>query len=310
MGEPFTTATSAKAAPSAARRIPFPRERQLVLDGLYLGRDKPMMHGLLELDITRARRVLRQHRAATGEAISLTAFLLSCIGKAVAAHPQVHALRDWAGRLVLFDEVDAATIVEVNVEGRPFALAHVLRGIHRRSVRDLHDELRAVQAAGVRSLSPGLRVASALFLRAPGPLRRLGYRAALGFPDFAKRHTGTVLVTAVGMFGGGAGWGLSAPGIHNLSIVIGGIAAQPPAPGTPAPHETLRVTVSANHELVDGAPLARFVRDLAGLVEHAEGLVELAGHEAQPSAGDVPRVDPTSDVSRSPSPSLGEGAGG
>jgi hypothetical protein len=36
------------------RRVPFPPERCLVLDTLHLGRDKPMMHGLIELDVTRA----------------------------------------------------------------------------------------------------------------------------------------------------------------------------------------------------------------------------------------------------------------
>ena len=47
---------------SPFRRIAFPPERRLVLDTLYLGHRKPMMHGMLELDITRARRLLREHR--------------------------------------------------------------------------------------------------------------------------------------------------------------------------------------------------------------------------------------------------------
>jgi hypothetical protein len=37
-----------------ARRVGFPPERRLVLDTLYLGRHKPMMHGLIEVDVTRA----------------------------------------------------------------------------------------------------------------------------------------------------------------------------------------------------------------------------------------------------------------
>ena len=58
----------------------------------------------------------------------------------------IHALRDWRGRLVLFDDVDINTIVEVEVEGHRFPLAHVVRATNRRSVRELHDEIRAVQA--------------------------------------------------------------------------------------------------------------------------------------------------------------------
>lgn len=246
-----------------------------MLDTLHLGHRKPMMHGLLEFDVTRARHLLREHRESTGESLSFTAFLLACLGRSVAAHPEVHALRDWFGRVVLFDDVDATTIVEVEVEGRPFALAHVVRGINRRGVREISDEIRAVQGSGMRSLSSGMRAASRLFLRLPGSLRRSVYRALLQSPRFAKRHTGTLLVSSVGMFSGGAGWGFSAPGIHNLSVVVGGIASRAAAQaGESGPREVLCLTVSANHEVVDGAPLARFVHHLARQVESAKFLGE------------------------------------
>lgn len=270
----MTRTTDQAESGGRSRRIAFPPERRLVLDTLHLGHRKPMMHGLLELDVTLARQLLREHRARTGESLSLTAFLLACLGRAVAAHPQVHALRDWFGRVVLFDDVDATTIVEVDVDGRAFALAHVVRGINHRSVQEISDEIRAVQGAGTRSLSPAMRAGSRFFLRLPGFLRRSIYRVLLRFPQFAKRHTGTMLVSSVGMFSGGAGWGLSAPGLHNFSIIVGGIASRATtAPDEPGPREMLCLTVSANHELVDGAPLARFVRHLTKQVTSAEVLL-------------------------------------
>ncbi len=265
----------ASAQSSGFRRVAFPPERRLVLDTLHLGRNKPMMHGLFELDVTRARRLLREHRQTSGESLSFTAFVLSCIGRAVARHPEVHALRDWTGKVVVFEDVDATTIVEVEVDGRPFPLAHVLRAINRRSLRDLHEELRSVQSSGVRSLPKAARLGMRLLLSTPGFVRRPLYGAALRFPHLARRHTGTLLVSAVGMFSEGAsGWGLSAPGLHNLSIIIGGIARRPAADAAEAPRQVLCLTVSANHALVDGAPLARFARDLSRRVSDAEGLDE------------------------------------
>lgn len=226
-----------------------------------------MMHGLLELDVTRARAMLREHREHTGESLSFTAFVLACVGRAIAVHPEVHALRDWLGRSVLFEDVDATTIVEVEIEGRPFPMAHIVRAVNRRTVREIHDDLRSTKAAGLRSTSAGLRLAIQLILLLPGLLRRLVYRLLLRFPRLAKRRTGTVLLTAVGMFSGGAGWGFSAPGIHGLSIVVGGIAMR-------SSTEVLCLTVSADHDLIDGAPLARFVRDLRARIEAADGLAE------------------------------------
>ncbi len=256
----------------AHRREAFPPERRLVLDTLRLGHHKPMMHGLVEVDVTLARSLVRHHRERTGEALSFTAFVLAAVGKAVAAHPQVHALRDWLGRSVIFDDVDITTLVEVQVEGRAFALAHVVRAANRRTARDIHDEIRAVQAAGVRSVRPGLRLGTRIALWLPGALRRLVLRALLRSPRFAKRHTGTMLLTAVGMFGGGTAWGFSAPGIHGFAITIGGIATR--AAAGSEPREVLCLTVSADHEIVDGAPVARFVRDLRALLEAADQLAE------------------------------------
>ena len=257
-----------RASGSASRRVAFPRERRLVLDTLALGARRRMMHGLLEVDVTRARALLRAHRERTGEALSFTAFVLGCLGRAVAAHPEVHALRDWAGRLVLFEAVDVTVLVEVQVEGRPFALAHVVRDAHRRPLRELHAELRAVQAGGVGA---GQRRGFGALLLLPGPLRRLLFRALLRSPARAKAQAGTVLLSAVGMFGGGVGWGLSAPGLHGLSVIVGGIAPRPAPDGAPG-REVLCLTVSADHALVDGAPLARFVHALRTLLEEAHGV--------------------------------------
>lgn len=264
------------------RTVAFPKERRLVLDTLHLGHRKPMMHGLLEVDVSAARALLAAHKARSGEALSFTAFVLACLGRAAAAHPEVHGRRDWRGRIALFEHVDATVLVEVQVEGRPFALAHVMRETDRRGVRELSAELRAVQGGGLRSLSPAMRTASRSFLAVPGFLRRWIYGLLLRSPRFVARHTGTVLVTAVGMFGG-VGWGLSAPGLHDLSLVVGGIARRPNPEG-PA-REVLCLTISANHELVDGAPLARFGRRLTELLESAELVREALG-------ADVARVAP------------------
>lgn len=260
-----------------------------MLDTLHLGRGKPMMHGLVELDVTLAHRRLRAQRERDGGSPSLTAFFLHALGGALAHHPEVHARRDWRGRLVLFDEVDVTTIVEVEHEGRSFPYAHVLRGIDRRGPRALHDELRSVRERGMRTTSPAKRRATRALLALPSVVRRASYRALLAAPELAQRHTGSALVSAVGMFGSGAGYGLSAPGLHDLSVIVGGTTTRASTdPNDTAPREVLCVTVSANHAIVDGGPLARFVGELARRVAAAEGLdddIARASAQAPPRGG-------------------------
>jgi hypothetical protein len=87
----------------------------LVIDSARLGHRKHVMYGLLEVDVTHAPR-LREHKSRTGESLSFTAFILACLGRAIAANRGVLAYRDWRGRPVIFDDVDVTTMIEVEFE--------------------------------------------------------------------------------------------------------------------------------------------------------------------------------------------------
>jgi pyruvate/2-oxoglutarate dehydrogenase complex dihydrolipoamide acyltransferase (E2) component len=100
------------------------------------------MHGLLEVDVTEARRLLGDHQPP----LSMTAFVIAAVARAVATHPEVHAYRDWRGRLVRHRHVDVQTLVEVATAQGPFGLVHVVRDADVRGVADISAELRGVQA--------------------------------------------------------------------------------------------------------------------------------------------------------------------
>ncbi len=120
---------------------PFPSTRRLVTAGTRAGRRIVPMHGLFDVDISVARRLL----AESTPPLSLTAFVVASIGRAAAAHPQVHAYRDWRGRLVEHRHVDVQTLVEVSTSSGPFGLVHVVRDADVRSVAEISAELRSVK---------------------------------------------------------------------------------------------------------------------------------------------------------------------
>ena len=84
---------------------------------------------------------------------------------------------------------------------------------------------------------------------------------------------GTVGITAVGMFGEGqGGWGIST-GAHVLDLVVGSTAWKPAVvEGRIEPREILNLTVVFDHDVIDGAPAARFTRRLVELIESGCGL--------------------------------------
>ena len=101
-------------------------------------------------------------------------------------------------------------------------------------------------------------------------------------PHTSKQYAGTVLLTAVGMFGEGGGWGIPlAP--YTLNVTLGGIAEKPGVvDGRIEIRECLSVTVTFDHDIIDGAPAARFTERFNDLIENAYGLTkqDVGGGEA------------------------------
>lgn len=61
---------------------PFLIIRRAYTDVLRAGRRKNLVHGLVELDVTTARRALRDRAARGAPPVSFTAFLMYCVARA------------------------------------------------------------------------------------------------------------------------------------------------------------------------------------------------------------------------------------
>jgi pyruvate/2-oxoglutarate dehydrogenase complex dihydrolipoamide acyltransferase (E2) component len=248
---------------------PYPKIRRLMVDGGRLGRQKHVVHGLVEMDVTWARQAIRDHKVRTGETLSFTAFVIACLGRAIDMNKHMHAYRDWRDRLVLFDEVDVSTLFEVEVDGQKIIRPHILRAVNKKTFRELHEEVRRFQAGHAASQEAKF---INWFVRLPGFIRRLFYGVLFRNPHWLKQYYGTVIVTAIGMFGSGAGWGIPVSN-HTLQVTLGGITERPGVvEGRIEAREYLSVTVSFDHDIVDGAPAARFTQRFKEMIESGYGL--------------------------------------
>lgn len=184
----------------------------------------------------------------------------------------MQAYRDLRDRLVIFDHVDVALSIEVQLEGRSFPMAHVIRAADERSVLDIHREIRAVQRDPASSPSARLFGPGKAFVLLPGIVRAWLLRSVRRLPHLQKALEGTVGVSSVGMFGVGGGWGLGSQ-VHSLDLVVGGIVERPElVDGQVVPRELVDLTLGFDHDVVDGAPAARFTAKLRELIESADGL--------------------------------------
>lgn len=258
--------------------VPYPSIRRATSAALRSFQRKPMVHGLIEVDVTKARAVLREYKTRTGESLSFTAFIIACVGKAVDEYKFVQAYRWGRKRLVVFDDVDVALVVERDVAGERYPLLYVIRAANHKDVQEIHQEIRALQAQDPSKSVLGFT--SSPFV--PGVLfTRILYRILRTFPWLHKRVVGTIGVTSVGMFGKGQGIGWGIPvAASSLAITLGGLAPKPAVvEGSIAIREYLCVTLSFDHRITDGAPAARFTRRLGELIEGAYGLTDITGRQ-------------------------------
>jgi pyruvate/2-oxoglutarate dehydrogenase complex dihydrolipoamide acyltransferase (E2) component len=251
------------------------------MDVVRAGQRMHVIHALLEVAVTTARAYLRQQKASTGEAFSFTAFIATCLARAVDENKYLHAYQKGRNQLVLFDEVDIAIPVEREQGGQRLPRAHIVRAANRKTVRQIHDEIRATQVKKVQ-LSREWK-SRQWFVLLPTSVRAFLQRWARKHPHVFKSQGGTVGITSIGMFGKGGGWGIPVP-YHHLFLTLGGISQKP---GIVDEHLAIReylcLTVSLNHEIIDGAPAARFISRLKELIESGFGLPDqdvMAEHAA------------------------------
>ena len=228
--------------------FPFPSSRNPIIDGGYMSSKRHIIHGFLELDVTEARQLLHSITLPDGKPASFTAFLVASYARAIQLHPKVQAFRDIRGRLIVFHEVDVSTLIEPSPGAA--AIPHIIRNAHNRSITDISQEIRRIQAnphpwgKQERAIAIGSRM--------PRFLRLLYMRIKKLNPEGFKRLVGTTVISSIGMFG---------------------IAEKPMAyKGKIALRDCLDLTLSFDHDLVDGAPAARFAQTLSELVENANVL--------------------------------------
>lgn len=234
------------------------------------------MLGLFEADVTDARKKLHGYREETGKSVSFAGWIAACVGKSVAEHKQVQALMI-GKQFVIFDDVNINILIETTIEGRAYPVNYILKSANKKTVMEINQEIRNVQKKREEDFTEAKENRTIkLLLTAPKFLRDLLFwRKLRRNPTFIAENIGTVALTSIGQFARSGGWAIPL-GMQALNIAVGGIAERPGYVGDRIEkREYLSLTVTLDHDVVDGAPATRFVSRLVELLEEGYGLASL-----------------------------------
>ncbi|MDA3950678.1 MAG: 2-oxo acid dehydrogenase subunit E2 [Spirochaeta sp.] len=257
-----------------ARRETFPRSRLATFDVGAIGRGKHHITGLLEIDVTTGRERLRRLRR-DGTSISFTAWIVKSIATAVAETPEVHGILAGGRKRVVFTEVDVALMVERTVDGTAVPLPVLLPQSETRTLGDIDSRIAGAATqtvTGPEDYQLGRRRSKflmALYYRLPQPIRIRIMKRILSNPSRHKATMGTVVVSSLTAGMRFPGWILPTS-MHNLVFGVGSVVRKPRVVNEQVlPRDVLHLTVMFDHDVVDGAPAARFISRLVRKLETA-----------------------------------------
>jgi pyruvate/2-oxoglutarate dehydrogenase complex dihydrolipoamide acyltransferase (E2) component len=257
---------------SSFQELPWPRIRELIVDALTVGHRTHMAHGMFELDVSRPIALIEKYRKQIPAGVSFTAFLAYCLGHAVEQHKMLHAYRKGRKKLVIFDDVDVNTLLEKRKpDGSLVPVIYLVRGANRKSLAQVNHELREASRSDLYD-DPGVRRRRQL-MRLPATLRRLIWWWMRRDPARVRQQWGTVGLSNAGSFvSPRPAWGISISFL-TCALIVGGMFDKVYwRDGAAVPRKTLSVTLTVDHDIIDGAPGARFAETLAQLIEGAAGL--------------------------------------
>lgn len=251
--------------------------RQFSADAFAALPEPHLMVAMIELDVTHAMRELDRRRAS-GERLSLFAFVVRCIAVAMAEHPKLNTVRH-GKRVVQFEDVDISVPVEVDESGERQPREIVLRRTQDLSVAAIYAELstgrkRHSEGGTLGREDQWNRRIFKLLSWLPRFLRIALFRWMIADAFRIKARAGTTIVTSVGKFASLPGSGFTfTTGPRAATFVVGAAVKKPwVVSGEIVVRDILSLSLMLDHDMLDGGDAARFAVRLAQLIESADGL--------------------------------------
>jgi len=253
----------------------FPESRIATIDIGAVSKQKHYVSALLECDVTLSREKIKSIRRG-GSRISFTAWLLKVISDTLIKHNDAAAFLIGKKKIITFDDISISLLVEKKLGDAKVPIPVVLQKINRKSLQEITLEIEAAKSEELSEGSIVLNRKTSLleksYYHLPGYLRRIVWKTMLRNPRFIYEKMGNAAFTSLGMFGQIKGWFIHTT-IHPISFGAGSVIKKPVVIDNEIKiREILNLTVLIDHNVIDGAPMVRFINDLVKSIETAGSL--------------------------------------
>jgi pyruvate/2-oxoglutarate dehydrogenase complex dihydrolipoamide acyltransferase (E2) component len=250
----------------------IPKSRIATFDISSIGSQKHHVSALLEFDVTESRKKLRDLGKA-GLHVSFNGWLVKVISTVLQQHKEASAFLYNKTKLIIFDDINVSMIVEKKINDSLVPIPLVIEKTNKKSALEITREIEKAKGQELTGsdivINKEPSLSERLYYHLPGYLRRALWRIMLRNPKFAYKKMGNAIITSVGMMGKINGWFIH-QSIHPISFGVGSIIKKPVAIENEIRiREVLNMTILVDHDVIDGAPMVRFLNDLTDHIENA-----------------------------------------
>jgi len=253
----------------------IPPSRIATFDIFSIGLSKHHVVVLLELDVTESSTKLKILKSK-GIKISFTAWLIKVISKALEQHREAAAYLYNKRNLIIFNDINISILVEKKLKNAKVPMPLVIEKTSEKSAAVITKIIEDAKNQSLTDkdivLNQRTKAYESIYYYLPGFIRRMIWRFLLSHPNIAYKNMGNVVVTSLGMMGKLNGWFIQ-KSVHPLSFGVGAIIKKPVVLNNEITiRDILNITILMDHDVIDGAPMVRFINDLAHLIENGAEL--------------------------------------
>jgi pyruvate/2-oxoglutarate dehydrogenase complex dihydrolipoamide acyltransferase (E2) component len=251
----------------------IPQSRIATFDTFSLGLLKHHVSAMLEFDVTDSRKKLQELRRS-GINVTFNAWLIKVISSVLQKYPEASAFLYSKKKLMIFNDINISILVEKKIGDSRVPIPLVIEKTNEKSASDITLEIENAKHQELSYsdivLTKKSDFSEKLYYKLPGFIRRTVWKIMLGNPRFAYKKMGNVVITSVGMMGRINGWFIH-KSVHPLSFGVGSILKKPIVIDNEVKiREILNMTILVDHDVIDGAPMVRFLNDLTKYIEGGE----------------------------------------
>lgn len=253
----------------------FPKSRIATIDVCSVGLQKHHITALIEIDVSESREKIKQYKAEN-RTISFTGWLIKAISITIKDFERAAGYLQGKRSVLVYNDINISIVVEKDLNGQKVPIPLLIEKASERTIASIAKQINDAKSQILTDKDIVLENKSnrleRIYYYLPGFIRRYFWRYLIKHPHFAFGKMGNVSITSVGMIGAANGWFIPIS-IHPICFGIGKIAKKPLVVNDKIEiREVLNMTVLLDHDVIDGAYMARFISKLSENLENGTGL--------------------------------------